>query len=255
VYEPIKSLGQNFLSDPVVVYSMVNNLNLQNNDVVVEIGPGLGALTTELVTQLPDGDARIYAVDVDKRFVDKLTNMFVEDMTIKIVEADILDWLPSFDPGRSFKILGSLPYYITSPIIHTIIKLKIQPSICVLLIQEEVAQKICSQTGDHSYMSAIVQTFYDATLLDKVNRTKFDPEPGVDGRVIKLVKKSTSPIPVELISKYEGFLHKGFSNTRKMLNKVFTKDELALVNLDSSLRPEDVSVEKWVELFFALNKF
>ena len=250
LYAPIKELGQNFLTDSESAFKMVNALDLLQDDVVVEIGPGLGVLTQELANKLMSPKAHIYAVEIDNRFVDKLSNMFLTNDTVEIVEANVLDWLSTFKhpDTRSLKVLGSLPYYITSPILHKIIEMPVQPALCVLLVQKEVAQRICNKAPDATYLSVFTQTFFDVTYLGKVDKSKFSPAPSVDGGIIKLQKK-TSSITSEQLRKYSGFLHKGFSNPRKMLNKVFTKEELAKVNINSSLRAQDIEVDKWVELF------
>jgi 16S rRNA (adenine1518-N6/adenine1519-N6)-dimethyltransferase len=254
VYEANKSLGQNFLTDPQLVYAMVNHLDLSETDIVVEIGPGLGILTTELSERLPDDKGDIYAVEIDERFVEKLTSMFLDDTNVRIVKSDILEWLPLFNPNAPFKLIGSLPYYITSPIIHGILEMQRLPEICVLLIQEEVAQKIASKLGDMSYMATIVQTFYNVELLDFVPKTKFDPVPQVDGRMVRFTKRTSIGIIKDELQKYEGFLHKGFASPRKMLNKVFSQQELVDYGINGSDRPEDVAVDKWVEMFKLQNQ-
>lgn len=249
--KPDKSLGQNFLMDLELVRKMVDALELKSGDVVVEIGPGLGVLTAELVKRAVE-NVTVHAVEIDKRFVDNLKRAFLDYLDVNIVEANILDWFPRFNPATPFKILGSLPYYITSPIIHSIIKMKKRPELCVLLVQKEVADKIVSSAPDASYLSTFVQTFYDVEYLGKVDKARFKPEPKVDGGIIKLREKSLVEISEEDMAKYEGFLHRGFSSPRKMLNKVFKPDELAKIGVDGNLRPQNLSAEKWIEVFKAL---
>jgi 16S rRNA (adenine1518-N6/adenine1519-N6)-dimethyltransferase len=252
LYPPIKKLGQNFLIDTNVSTQMVSLLNLSPDDTVIEIGAGLGALTEKLAQQLVDPMSKIYAIEIDHRLIKKLETMFLANLNLKVVETDILNWLPTFEYKKEFKILGSLPFYITSPIIHSIIKMPKQPKICVLLIQKEVAQKICAKTDKASYMSTFVQTFFDTELIDIVTRDKFDPTPKVDGAIIRMEVKTAvgaySYTPQQ-IAKYEGFLHKGFSNPRKMLNKIFTKEELDKANLDGSLRAQNIPPYKWVQAY------
>lgn len=248
LYPPIKKLGQNFLISSKPVNDMVGSLDLTSEDVVVEIGPGLGVLTAKI----SDSGALIYAVEIDERFVSKLENMFLNNLRVKIVHSDVLEWLPTFETDEEFKILGSLPYYITSPILHTIVKMRKRPSACVLLTQNEVAKKISSKPPEASYLSTFVQTFFEVEYMKKVSRKVFRPIPKVDGGIVRLRKKE-SLINFDQIEKYEDFLHRGFSNPRKMLNKVFKKEMLESVSLDNKLRPQNVSVEKWVELFKKIN--
>lgn len=252
MFKPIKELGQNFLLDKLIVRKMVDALGLKSDDVVVEVGPGMGVLTQELAERIEAKDLTVYAVEIDVRFVENLRNVFLPYIKFNIVEGNILRWLPEFKPEKPFKILGSLPYYITSPIIHTIVSMDKRPDICVIMVQKEVAEKIASKAPDASYMSSIVQTFYDVIYIGKVDRKEFSPEPEVDGGILKFVAKSGAPISNEQLEKYTGFLHRGFSNPRKMLNKVFSKEELEKIGVDGTLRAQNLDAETWIKAFKTL---
>lgn len=252
MYEPRKELGQNFLIDTRVVNNMVDALEVGNGEDFIEIGSGHGILTEVLTRKIRGSTSKLFAVEIDERFCKKLEEMFLEDENVVIIYSDILEYLKTFQPERKFKILGSLPYYITSPILHKIIKMKIAPENCVLLVQKEVAEKIKSKAPDSSYLSSFVQTFFDVTYLGKVESEKFTPKPEVDGGIIKLTKKQISVSP-EFIEKYEGFLHKAFSHPRKMLNKAFTKEELEKGNINPNLRAQNLDSTEWLNFFHILN--
>ena len=252
MFEPIKRLGQNFLKDRLAIKKMVKALGVQDGEIIVEIGPGLGAITREILEAYGNWDVEIKAVEIDLRFVDKLRSMFLDYMNIKIIESNIIDWLPTFDPvDKKFRVIGSLPYYITSPIIHNIIKMKSLPESCVLLIQKEVARKISSVAPDSSYMSSFVQSFFDVEYLMTVDKKEFAPSPEVDAGIIKLVKKQK--ITDVDANKYEHFLHKAYSNPRKMLNKVFYQDELNKADLNGSYRAQNYNAEDWLNAFRILS--
>ena len=253
MYKPIKSLGQNFLTDKSIVRKMVDALELKNDDFVIEIGPGHGVLTQELAELLNYPESKIYAIDIDERFSTKLDDMFVTRDNVIIINEDILKWLPNFESDRPFKILGSLPYYITSPILHETIKMKVQPEICVLLVQKEVAHKIAAQAPDSSYLSVFAQTFYNVEYIGTVERKRFIPEPKVDGGIIKLKKIPGVSMDHETLHKYEGFLHRAFASPRKMLNKPFSKEELALVGIDGNKRPQNLSAPEWLNFFYRIS--
>ena len=257
MYEPIKRLGQNFLMDRQVVDRMIDALDLVSDDTVIEIGAGHGILTEELTRRLEGlptqagRNLRVYAVEIDSRFASKLNDMFLDNPNLEVVEADILKWLPQFQAKKDYKILGSLPFYVTSPILHAIIKMPQRALVCVLLVQKEVAQKIIGGIGDESYLSVFIQTFYEVKYLGQVQQNKFHPEPEVEGAVIKMIRNRVD-WPLDMILGYESFLHKGFSHPRKMLNKAFKPEELSLAVIDPKLRPEDIGVEKWVDFFHKL---
>ena len=248
MFEPIKSLGQNFLVDKSVARDMVNALDVRLKGDVIEIGPGNGVVTDFLVDKFKDSKQDIYPVEIDERFFKKLENVYSGEEKIHLVHQDILSWLPGYNPSGEFQIIGSLPYYITSPIIHSIIRMKKLPRICVFLIQKEVAEKIKSKVPDSSYMSCFVQTFFDVLYLGKVPSSRFKPEPEVDGGILKLVRKD-GEFNQEFKEKYEGFLHKAFSNPRKMLNKMFSKEELKKGDIDPTLRAQNLSADEWVNFF------
>ena len=230
MFEPIKGLGQNFLIDTDTITRMVDYLEPADEDLIVEVGPGLGALTEELSDRVLD-NSEVYAIEIDKRFVSKLENMFLESLNLNIIEGNILDWLPNFKPDKPYKILGSLPYYITSPIIHTIIKAPKQAETAVILIQKEVGEKVAARVPDATYFSSFGQTFYNVEYLETVPKTYFDPIPEVDGTIIRLKKLPVQNIPRELIEKYEGFLHKGYANPRKCSTKHSQKKSCSLWEL------------------------
>jgi 16S rRNA (adenine1518-N6/adenine1519-N6)-dimethyltransferase len=252
-----KELGQNFLKDDKAITNMLTALEISDHDEIVEIGPGLGALTKRLMHQINETN-KLFAIEFDPRFIYELQQITQGCQNVEVINANILDWLPKFEPqdqtGKNYKIVGSLPYYITSPILHKIIYAHVQPQICVLLIQKEVAEKISAQPDETSYLSSFIQAFYDVEYLQTVDKTQFRPVPKVDGGIIKLTKKAggtdtTTDITKEKIHKFEGFLHKAYANPRKMLNKAFTEEELQRANISPNLRPQNISVDQWISFF------
>jgi len=253
-----KELGQNFLKDEFALDTMVQELYASGEipEVTVEIGPGLGALTSCL---LRAGSSLLKAVEFDPRMVTYLEQKFVKEIEsgkFEIIYANFLDWYPAFTlsdfcPDR-FSVVGSLPYYITSPIIHKLIHGKTLPEVAVLLIQKEVAEKITSAKPDSSYLSVFVQTFFDVSYVITVDKKSFDPVPKVDGGVVRLSKRKNLQIEGTEIIRYEGFLHRCFASPRKMLNKVFTKTELEILNIDPTLRPQNFDAQDYIKIFKAL---
>ncbi len=251
MFKPHKTLGQNFLSDKTVAKKMVSALEINQNDVVVEIGPGRGILTS-LIKELPY--KKFHAVELDRRLYLELVEKYKNISNLEIHYDDILQWLPKFSTEGDVKVIASVPYYITSPIIHQLIKMKDRPVIAVLLIQKEVAEKIKSTAPDSSYMSSFTQTFFNVDYLGKVPAKDFWPVPEVDGGILKLSLKNID-LPSEFVRKYEGFLHKAYSNPRKMLNKIFKKDELEKGKIEPTLRAQNLSAEDWFNFYKVLNAF
>jgi len=253
MYKPIKELGQNFLTDSRVARSMVEAVEVGNDMDLIEIGPGHGMLTELIVRQTLPLDSTLYAVELDRRLYGKLSHMFLEEPNVKVICENVLDYLPKFDCKRNFSVIGSLPYYITSPILHKIIKMKKLPNICVFLVQKEVALKISSKAPDSSYLSSFIQTFYDVSYLEKVDAKKFNPVPEVDGGIIKLKKRMNAPQAGPMfIEKLEGFLHRAYSHPRKMLNKIFKQDELLKAGIKPDIRAQNLNADEWLNMFKCL---
>lgn len=231
---------------------MVYSLDLDSADLVVEIGAGLGAVTQKLSEQLFELPSRIYAVEVDERFIPKLEEMFRTSLNVTVITADILTWLPQQSFEREFKVLGSLPFNITSPILHMLVKLSQKPEKSVLLVQKEVAENLVSLAPNSSYLSSFVQTFYDASYVRTVPKDVFTPIPKVEGAIVLLDRKAKTRDFLQdprVVNEYEKFLHRGFSHPQKMLNKVFSKQELAVTGINGNLRPHDLDVSVWLDMF------
>lgn len=252
MFKPIKELGQNFLSDDGIIQQMVSALNYRGTEDLVEIGPGHGIITHKIAHLVSDKPSTFISVEIDERFCAKLAEMFLDFPNVKIVCEDILDFLPKFTSAKNYKLIGSLPYYITSPILHKTIQTKKLPEICVFLIQKEVADRVCAQAPDSTYLSSFVQTFFTVEKLFEVPRKYFNPIPEVDGAVIRLTKKATV-FGAKFKDKYEGFLHRMYAQPRKMLNKVLTAEEGVKLDLDLSLRAQNVNAEAWIKYFSLLN--
>jgi 16S rRNA (adenine1518-N6/adenine1519-N6)-dimethyltransferase len=246
--KPKKELGQNFLVCEDVLQRFVNQLNIGLNYEIIEVGPGLGAITQKLIKKIGPTNF-LLSVEYDPRMIPGLNELSENNNNIQVIQQNILDWLPTHKPVREYVVVGSLPYYITSPILHTVISLEELPEECVFVVQKEVAEKICAEIPKSNYLSSYIQTFFNARLIEIIDKECFEPIPKVDGAMIKLKKRHSIPIGHEEKSKYEGFLHRAYSNPRKMLNKVFSEDELARVNIKSNLRPQNISVEQWIHMF------
>jgi 16S rRNA (adenine1518-N6/adenine1519-N6)-dimethyltransferase len=234
--KPIKDLGQNFLRNQQVIEKIVKLLEISEKDNILEIGPGEGVLTKEILNK--DIDFQLTCIDIDERSVVELKE--INDPRIKVILGNILD-----SEIHSNKIIGAIPYNITSPIFHKIIKLENKPEIVVIVCQKEVAEKI-SDTKKGSYLSNFIQYFYDVKLEFLIKNTDFYPVPKVDSGVLKLQVKKFENLD---ISKFSNFLHKTFRSPRKKINKVFDKELLKNLEIDENKRPEDLTKNEILKLY------
>jgi len=239
--KPIKDLGQNFLRNNQVIDNFVKEIDIQKEDFIYEIGPGEGVITKKILEN--ELDFQLIAIDIDERSIEELTK--IKSNKLQILHKDILKFLPEIGE-KKFKIVGAIPYNITSPIIHRIIEKENLPSKVVLIVQDEVAKKIVNEEKN-SYFSFLVGYFYETKYIQKISRNDFYPVPNVDsGMIVFNLKKDFSPIDK---ARYSNFLHKVFRSPRKKINKVFKKEVLQELNISPDLRPEDLNLEEIIKLF------
>jgi 16S rRNA (adenine1518-N6/adenine1519-N6)-dimethyltransferase len=249
--KPKKSLGQNFLRDKAVLDQIIKAANLSVDDFVLEVGPGEGVLTKEL-SRLA---AKVIAVETDEELAKRTAiNLKFEILNLKsslnykilnfknkttLVIADILEInLPELLEQNNFtkyKVIANIPYYITSPIIRLFLETKYPPEEMILMVQKEVAERICAQAGKMSILALSVQYYASAELLFTVPKTAFMPVPEVDSAVIKITRSKRQDIRnKEEAKKFFKIVRAGFSAKRKTL----------VNNLSSSLKLEKSSVEE-----------
>lgn len=248
-----KSLGQNFLIDEEVTKKIVSSIGVNKNDLIIEIGPGMGALTK----LLKNYNTKIicYEIDTDlKPYLNKL-----EDDNTKIIYKDILESNISDDiediKFDKLYIIGNLPYYITTPIIKKIISSKIDVKEMLFMVQDEVANRWTSKPGNSEYGSITLYLthFYNIEKLFKVYKKSFDPIPKVDSAVIKFSKRSDIPNVDE--KKYFKLIGDSFKMKRKKLknNLVgydFEKIEKILERngLSKDARAEEIPEKVFIEI-------
>ncbi len=255
---PSRSKGQNFLINEVVYDKIVDAANLGENDTVLEVGPGLGFLTAKLVQKA----GKVVAVELDDKLAaylnDAISGGDVDN--IKIINENVLDVdlksLSDDFSGRKYKIVANLPYNITSVFLRKFLEGENKPSELVLMLQKEVAERICAKPGDMSLLALSIQLYADPEILFKVPRADFYPSPEVDSAVIRIKIKDDQPKIEE--DKFFRLAKIGFSAKRKMLKNNLAgglripaseiESKLVSVGLDAKVRAEDLSLEDWSKL-------
>ncbi len=174
-----KTLGQNFLIDPEILSQIVSSANLQSADTVVEVGAGLGTLTAELVSRAQ----KVVAVELDSDMTKILRQRFSGVFNLEIREQTVLDFVPL----EKFKLIANIPYYLTGKILrHFLVKNGSRPTRIVLLVQKEVAERICARAGQHSLPSLLVQNFGTPKIEAQVAPGCFLPAPQVSSAVLSI---------------------------------------------------------------------
>lgn len=244
-----KSLGQNFLSTQEYAKKIVQKSGITNNDTVIEIGPGAGTLTETLAQT----GANVYAFEIDERLKPLLEERFKDYNNVHIQFIDFLKAdLSNFDKP---KYVANIPYYITSPILEKIFMETPDFQLATLMVQKEYGDRMIATSGkNYSPLSIFVQFFCTVEKIITVPPHAFIPNPKVDSVVIKLTPKDN--IPNIDKKKFFKFVHIAFSQRRKNiknnLKQLFgenTDQILEKCGIDPKTRPENISIEKFIELF------
>lgn len=253
------SFGQNFLKDKNVLMKMIDSVDVKEDDLVIEIGPGQGALTKYLKLF----HCNLICFEIDTRlkkyldtFVDDKTEIVFED----IMKVDLNDVLSKYKYNNLY-VIANLPYYITTPIIEKIMDSKLDVKAMLFMVQNEVALRLCAKPGskDYGYISAYLSYYYDTSKVLFVPRKCFEPVPNVDSAVIKLESKTTECLENEEL--FIKLLKDSFKMKRKNLKNNLSNYDFNVVSevlkkydLDLQCRAEQVPVECFVLLANELSK-
>jgi 16S rRNA (adenine1518-N6/adenine1519-N6)-dimethyltransferase len=259
-----RSLGQNFLVDPNIQRRIVDSLDLQPHDEVLEIGPGHGALTRHIVGRV----GRLILVELDDHLVERLRLDYAADPTVHLVHGDFLDvTLEELTATpEDLKVVGNIPYNITTPILFALLERRPRPREIVLMVQREVADRILADPGSKTYgaLAVGVQTIAEVDRVINVGRNAFRPVPDVDSTVIR-VKPHLPPRLEELEERTLRTLTRAtFGQRRKQLQRIL-RDAYGLhpqqvegvaadIGTDLRSRPEQLSPQKFIELAEALRR-
>ena len=248
-FKPKKSLGQNFLTNPNIVEKIIETADLTGSETVIEVGPGFGILTEELLKCAK----KVVAIEKDAMLFEFLSKKFkdqIDSGNLELIHADALRIPP---PKEPYSWIANIPYSITSPLLDHFIRENPAnlPQRAVLLVQKEVAQKLCVAPPRMNVLALHVQTFGDPKIIADVSRTNFNPSPKVDSAIIKIEFPETPKIP-ELktktdYEKYFSLIHKAFSQKRKMLRRTLPKELLEKAGITETRRPETLSIAEWVK--------
>jgi 16S rRNA (adenine1518-N6/adenine1519-N6)-dimethyltransferase len=249
---PKKSLGQHWLHNRDVLAHIADCADVQETDTVLEIGPGLGTLTSELLRR----SEKVIAVEFDEDLARKLPGQF-PGKNLEVIQSDIL----SFDLSQltaGYKVVANVPYYITSKIVQLLMTAENKPSVAVLLVQKEVAQRLAARPGDMSILAVSAQMYADVTLGDIVPAALFTPPPKVDSQVVILKTREMPLVPKEVEKEFFRVVKAGFSAKRKKLRSSLSgglgisKDEagelLKRAGIDAELRAENLAIADWMSL-------
>lgn len=264
MFKKKKSLGQNFLRSKGVVSYIISASKIKKNDFIVEVGPGQGFLTEDLLK----ASENVLSIEKDNRLIEELKEKFsnyINSGEFEIVHDDILDfdldkikdWVPAYAGMTKFpyKVVANIPYYITGQIIKKFLTSKNKPELMTLMVQKEVAERICAKDEKESILSLSVKLFGEPRYVKTVKKEKFSPPPKVDSAILLIDKIKESPFErKEQEVLFFEIIKKAFNSKRKKIGTTLKQYELELKKskIDLNKRPEKVSIEEWINFIKTL---
>lgn len=256
--ERAKRLGQYILTDKKVLEKIIEAAELKSDDLVLEIGPGSGVLTFELAKRVK----KVFAIEKDPGFVKDLESRIQNLWNVEFILGDALKILPDlcsqFQDSR-FKIIGNIPYYITGHLLRIIGELENKPSLVVLTIQKEVAERIIAQPFKMNMLAVSVQIWAKPKIISFVPPAAFKPQPNVDSAIIKLVSYEMAKMGLPVVALAKA----GFKQPRKLLINNLSFEALAKedlfkifqeIGLKDKVRAQDLSLDDWQRLSAVLTE-
>ena len=251
-FTPRKQLGQNFLIDPNIKYKIVTACELNPGDVVLEIGAGWGALTKEIASKVK----QVIAIETDKKLYQALGKT-LQDSSVKLIHADFLKFSLTELP-RGVKVIGNLPYYITSPILEKILNHRQYFDSVYITVQKEVGVRMVAAVNTKAYsaFSCFIQYYTQPKMLFKIRNTSFKPVPKVDSCFMSLKIKQNLPLSDAKEKKLFEIIRHAFGQRRKTIMNTLSplsgKERLGYIlrhlNIDPQKRAENLSLADYLEL-------
>lgn len=252
-----KSLGQHFLIDETVLATIIETAELSPRDTVIEVGPGLGILTSELARH----GGNIIAVELDGRLASLLQHRLASLSNLRVINADILKVkLSQLLGGKTnYKVVANLPYYITSPVLRCFVEASPRPSLMVTMVQKEVGQAIVAGPGKMSLLAVSIQVYSRVRIIASVPARSFYPQPKVDSVILRFDMLPEPAVKVDDMNGFFDVVRSGFSAPRKQLHNSLAHGLcmkpaevaplLKQADIDPQRRAETLSLEEWAKLY------
>lgn len=247
-----KRFGQNFLIDHGIIRDIVRSVHPHKDDVIVEIGPGKGAITQLLA----DACDNLNVIELDRDLVPWLKVKFEKHPNFQLFQADALqfDFAQLISNDRSLRIVGNLPYNISTPLIFHLLSYADKVQDMHFMLQKEVVKRMAAQPGESAYgrLGIMVQYYCAVEDLFDVPPTSFDPAPKVDSAIVRLIPYKELPHIANNIKTFETLVNVAFQQRRKTLRnslkQLLSAEQMENLAVDLSLRPEEISLSEYVAM-------
>jgi 16S rRNA (adenine1518-N6/adenine1519-N6)-dimethyltransferase len=259
--QPRKGLGQHFLVDEEVLKLITPAAELTPDDIVIEIGPGLGILTRKLTGQA----GRVLTIELDNKLAAMLKQTLASFGNVTIINKDILEVDPAallrdagINTSSGYKVVANLPYYITSPVLRHFLEASIKPRIMVVMVQKEVAETIVAEPGRMSILSISVQFYGKPRIISHVPARCFYPAPEVDSAILRVDVYPRPPVAITDEAGFFEIVRAGFSAPRKQIGNSLSQglklpktEVLTLLEkagIETKRRAETLTLDEWAKL-------
>lgn len=250
------SHSQNFLKSSEFVRNLIDKTTISDKDLVVEIGPGKGIITLELVKKA----GRVIGVEYDQKLAVVLKENFAGNPKVEIIQADFLKWSL---PKQPYKVFANIPFNMTADIINNLLNSTTPPEVTYLIMQDKAAERFVGlPVGVNTQVAILLQPFYKMSILTKIDRSQFEPVPSVDAVLAGFEMREDPIIDIDYRQMYRDFVIYGYNQWQSTLldsfREVFTKKQLNVISRNLGIRgkkPSEATIEEWVELFGTFIKF
>lgn len=240
--------------DKGVIEKIIVKGGITKNDTILEIGPGQGSLTYALCKAAK----KVIAVEKDEKLYNYLLNKFEKIENVEFISGDILEYLKTFKNIKTYKVVGNIPYYLTSHLIKELLALKNKPTDIILMVQKEVAERMISEAGKMSLLSISIQIFAKPEIIFYVSKNSFWPKPKVDSAVIKISNLESKISDLDT-DQFFNLVHAGFGSKRKLLSNNLSKglgvpkeniyDIFKMLGINENARAQDLGVNCWIGIY------
>ncbi len=254
-HKPKKKFGQNFLQNQAIINAIIMALNPKTQDKIIEIGPGLGALTTPILSLIDN----LTVIEIDKDLQEYLTTEFKYANKLNLIKQDVLQ-VDFCQLGNNLRLIGNLPYNISTPLLIKLIQFKPWISDMIFMLQKEVVDRIIANPNCKQYgrLTIMLQTYFNVEHILDVPSHAFNPEPKVESAVIKLTPINNNNLPIKEFKSFEKLITQAFAMRRKTiannLKSIITASELLQIGIEPSRRPEQISINEYAEIEKFLSK-
>ncbi len=263
-----KKLGQNFLIDENIIHKIITGAEITKNDIIIEVGPGIGTLTQYLAEEA----SRVLAIEIDKKLIPILEETLKDYDNIEVINKNVLDinlkeLVVSKFKGQRVKVVANLPYYVTTPIIMKFLEEEVPIKDIVVMVQKEVADRLKAKpsTKDYGSLSVAVQYYCEPKIVTRVPKTVFIPNPNVESTVIRLKALDNPQVQVDDKKLFHNVVRASFAKRRKTLLNSLSFSDLGLdkdqinkilksCHIDPKRRGESLTIEEFAAIANSISR-